>query len=515
MNASSTGRGSAFKSPNHVIVQFLLRSRGTVRRKCRRLAQQLRDAKRTVARFNRQLEQLREQNQSLQLRVTRTFPVPQPPALPDDPPLRRHGYGPRLISLAVNLAQAVGFRGAQRALRIVFEWWGIPQDLPHWTAIRTWVQRLGVATLAQPLEPADDWVWIVDHSNQIGPEKALVVLAVRSSQLPPPGQALQHHHVRMLAVRPGITWKREDVGAVYAELATQYGVPRAVLCDGAVELRESMSALNFEGKPVLVLQDFKHKAANRLEALLARDPRFAEFTTQVARTRSAIQQTELAPLTPPSLKQKARFMNLGTLLRWAQMALWVLEHPQAAVREWVTPERLEEKLGWLRSFAGELSVWQECQQVLERGVTFINQQGLFRGVCRRLRRVLLRGLKSAVSRTLAGELLRFVGQSQRRLRAGERLPLSTEILESCFALYKQLERQHAKGGFTSLLAGFAALLTPVTPSRIRSAFACTSVQTVKQWVQDHLGQTLTSKRVATYREFHRETRSATKLVTTG
>ena len=40
----------------------------------------------------------------------------------------------------------------------------------------------------------------------------------------------------------------------------------------------------------LVLQDFKHKAANRLEALLARDPRFAEFTTQVARTRSAIQQ---------------------------------------------------------------------------------------------------------------------------------------------------------------------------------------------------------------------------------
>jgi hypothetical protein len=36
--------------------------------------------------------------------------------------------------------------------------------------------------------------------------------------------------------------------------------------------------------------------------------------------------------------------------------------------------------------------------------------------------------------------------------------MSTEILESTFALYKQLERQHSKGGFTSLLAGFGALL---------------------------------------------------------
>jgi hypothetical protein len=510
-------QGSAFKSPRRVIVQVLLHSRQTLRSKCRRLRQKLSDARRTLAQLTRQLEHLREENQRLQcqLRATQTHPVRQPAALPDDPPLPRHGYGPRLISLAVNLAQAVGFRGAQRALHIVFEWWGVSQNLPHWSAIRNWVQRLGVATLAEPLELADDWVWIADHSNQIGPEKALVVLAVRSSQLPPPGEALQHQHMRVLTVRPGTTWKRADVAAVYAELAAQHGVPRAVLCDGAVELRESVSALNSGKKRVLVLQDFKHKAANRLEARLGRDPRFAEFLAQVARTRSAVQQTELAPLAPPSLKQKARFMNLGTLLKWARMALWVLEHPQSSARRWATPERLEEKLGWLRLFAGELAVWQECQQVLERGVTFINRHGLFRGGCRRLRRILLRDLTSAVSQTLARELLQFVGQAQRRLKRAERLPLSTEILESCFAVYKQLERQHAKGGFTSLLAGFAALLTPATPAGIRRAFSRVSVRDVKQWVQVHLGQTLTSKRVATYREFSHATGSATKLATIG
>ena len=36
------------------------------------------------------------------------------------------------------------------------------------------------------------------------------------------------------------------------------------------------------------------------------------------------------------------------------------------------------------------------------------------------------------------------------------MPLSTEILESSFGLYKQLERQHSKGGFTTLLAAFLA-----------------------------------------------------------
>ena len=44
---------------------------------------------------------------------------------------------------------------------------------------------------------------------------------------------------------------------------------------------------------------------------------------------------------------------------------------------------------------------------------------------------------------------RFVHDAEQQLRDGERLPMSTEILESTFGLYKQLERQHSKSGFTS------------------------------------------------------------------
>jgi hypothetical protein len=73
-----------------------------------------------------------------------------------------------------------------------------------------------------------------------------------------------------------------------------------------------------------------------------------------------------------------------------------------------------------------------------------------------------------------------------------------------------LERQHSKGGFTSLLAGFAALLKTATNESIRRAFSTVSVTDVRKWIHEKLGATLTSKRLASYNEF----RSATKLATT-
>jgi len=505
VSPSCTEYGLEFKSPLRAVVRFLLRSRDGKASKCRELKQELEEARRSVARqeveLERKIEEIRKLKQQVHcLETERQIRDQGITRLPADPPIGTHGYGQRMISLAVNLAQTVGLRGAHRALEILFEWLNVDQKIPHWTAIRSWVQRLGLAVMNKPIEPADDWVWMVDHSNQIGPEKALVVLGIRASQMPTPGTALKHEDVQLLKVQPGTTWKREDMAAVYTELAEQYGAPRAVLSDGAVELREGAECLKKQRSDLILLQDFKHKAANFLSVLVGKDKRFAEFHTLVGRTRSAIQQTELSHLTPPSPKQKARFMNLGAILQWATSVLWLIEHPEAKARQWVTAERLEDKLGWLRPFANDLAVWRECQEFVDEGITFINKYGLFRGAAEQLRTAVGTNLKHATSRQLAQQLIDFVANAERQIKKGERLPMSTEILESSFALYKQLERQHSKGGFTSLLAGFGALLKKTTPNTIRQAFSKVSVNDVKQWVRVNLGDTLTSKRLATYKE---------------
>ena len=109
-------------------------------------------------------------------------------------------------------------------------------------------------------------------------------------------------------------------------------------------------------------------------------------------------------------------------------------------------------------------------------------------------------------RQVTANLLRFVRQSESKLAAcrgdpGQRLPLSTEILESSFGLFKQLERQHSKRGFTSLLAAYGCLLHASTPESIRRDFARVSVKQMRAWVAKSLGKTLASKRQTACREF--------------
>ena len=109
------------------------------------------------------------------------------------------------------------------------------------------------------------------------------------------------------------------------------------------------------------------------------------------------------------------------------------------------------------------------------------------------------------SRRVLARLLTFVRATESQLAAGQRLPLSTAILESSFGRYKRLERQHSKGGFTSLLAGCGCLFKARTPETIRRDFAQVPVKKMRDWVAQQLGKTLTSKRQTAYQEFRNAT----------
>jgi len=283
-----------------------------------------------------------------------------------------------------------------------------------------------------------------------------------------------------------------------------------VLVDGAVELREGAEALQKIRKNTVILRDFKHYAANVMKKIVGEDKRFCEFSTQLGRTRSAIQQTEVAQFTPPSPKPKARFMNLKSTLLWANMTLWHLSHPWSEARKDITAQRMNDKLGWLRKFRDDIQRWSACQDVVSASLTFINEQGLFKGAARQLRdHFAAQNGDTSKGKTKAGDdsrkvlarLLKFIRDSESKLAEGQRLPISTEILESSFSLFKQLERQHSKGGFTSLLAAYGCLLHASTPKSIRRDFALISVKDMRTWVSEKLGKTLASKRQTAYREF--------------
>lgn len=148
MRTSWTGSWSDFKSPLRVVVRFLLRSRETKANKCRDLKQKLDETQRRLARQEAELERQREEMRELKRQTQRLETEKRIQAqatslrLPDDPPIGTHGYGARMVSLAVNLARTVGLRGTQRSLEIVFDWLGIQQKVPHFTTVRNWLQRV-------------------------------------------------------------------------------------------------------------------------------------------------------------------------------------------------------------------------------------------------------------------------------------------------------------------------------------------------------------------------------------
>ena len=150
-----------FKSSLSVVAGFLLRSRQTQAQRAKsrtREIQQLRkDLEQQQRTIREQRQQLAEKNSQIaRVQIENQRLRKQPPTLPDDPPLPHHEFGPKMISLCVNLARRTGLRSTPDVLKMILAWLGVDAKLPDWTTVRTWMLRVGVAASERPIEEADD-----------------------------------------------------------------------------------------------------------------------------------------------------------------------------------------------------------------------------------------------------------------------------------------------------------------------------------------------------------------------
>lgn len=403
------------------------------------------------------------------------------------------------------LDAGVSLRGVSRVLVVMAEAFGLPLDTPHWTTIRLWLMRLGHAELTMPLKKSDDWAWLADHSVQIGTAKCLAIVGIRLRDLPKPGACLQHRDLHLIALVPSASWTKQDVDRAFEEATKRTGVPRVIVTDHGADLYGGVQLFHERHPETAEVYDAKHKAACLLKPRLEKEPRWQEFHTKVGATRCAVQQTELAFLTPPAPKLKARYMNLQAQLEWAEGVLTILRDPPAEVQKWATPERLQAKFGWLKAFAEPLREWSEWQALVNRTVEFVDRQGVYRGMGRTLRQQLPRKFAHDSSRKLAKELIRFVVQQARQTKPSERFPGSTEVLESCFGKLKQLQKQQSRGGFTSLVVSFGAMLAETTTKVVNAALQQSGTQKVLAWCKHHLGITLFAQRKIAFAERAKET----------
>ena len=433
-----------------------------------------------------------------------------------------HCYSVTEITLTVVwvLTAHVSLRGVGLALTCLQELGiaaGVFASLPHPTTVRWWLLRLGYYKLHRPKEIADDWVWIVDHSNQFGQEKCLVVLGIRLSRwqelrdqaaLEEPTSAtddssgslagLRLEDMEIIDLQPVVVSNKEVVCRQLEANVCKTGVPRVILQDHGSDLAAGVALFQQTHPHTIELYDVNHKAACLLKARLEPNPRWKAFAAQVGRTKCQLQQTELAMLIPPSQRVKARYMNLETLIAWGGKTLALLEQPTPALLTHCTVERLQEKLGWLREYRVDLARWSEMEQVVQTTLQFVRREGYYPGAQHDLQRRLPPPPPEPEPARLREQLVGFVAAQGQRARAGERLPGSSEVIESCFGKFKSLERDQVHGGFTGLLLGLAAAVSSTTQAVMAQALAACKTRDVTTWIKEKLGATLGSKRRLAY-----------------
>ena len=380
--------------------------------------------------------------------------------------------------------------------------------MPASTTGRCWLLRVGLYQLQHPQEIADDWIWITDHTVQIGQEKCLAVLGVRLGELPAPGNCLRLEDLALLSLHVVTHSDRQIVQQQLEDTKSKTGVPLAILSDQGSDLKSGINRFCDAHPETCSLYDVAHKAASLLKALLAKDEDWKSFCTQVGQTKFQTQQTEWAFLVPPSGRSKARYMNLGHLLRWARETLYVLDHPSEALLRFATQERLEEKFGWLRSYRELVSQWSEYEVLLDHTVDQIRRYGYGSEAAYQVALRLGPHVRSESGQQLKDQLLRFVRDQSASVRSVDRLPGSSEILESAFGKLKSLAGDQQKGGMTSMLLGLGAIVGKIDRETIHEALVATPWKQVRKWIEDNLGTTFQAKRRLAYQQAASATKPA-------
>lgn len=390
-----------------------------------------------------------------------------------------------------------------------------PQEVeqaPSYATIRLWLLRLGLYKLQRPLQPASDWVWIVDHTMQIGTMKCLIILGLRlSCWQQAEDRRVCREDVEIIDLEPVETSTGEVVNQQFRKAAQRCGVPCAIVSDDGRDLHLGLNLYRADHPQTRWLYDIKHQTAALLKRTLEQDAQWTAFCQQSTRTKQSTFLTNLACLTPPQQRGKARYMNVDTQVTWGLKVLAVLEQPPPQLLEQVARETLEAKLGWLRDYHGALQSWQEVMQVIEVVEHQVRMEGIERRTVAKVWPQLKALGSGELSRKFRVQLLRALHQQARQCQPGERLPGSSEIVESVIGQYKHLQGERSPHGLTSLILSLAANVGEQTSHLLKTALEKVHTSDLFQWCKLKLGKTVQSQRKTIAAELEHGTKTATTL----
>lgn len=404
------------------------------------------------------------------------------------PPVLGQQNDPLLISQAIR-----GVIQYSTSLRGVAGWLAMMTGkvLGHDT-IRNWLLRLGYHLLHRPIPRRDDWVIFIDHTLVLGSSRCLLVLGTSLRRWQADPGALAHSEMEVLLLEVVTTSNGAVVCDQLRRLIGRIGTPVQIVSDHGGDLVKGIELLRQTYPEVVDTYDVSHKLACLLKAELESDARWQEFVAQAGRARAFLQQAAGGVPRPPSLRTKSRYQNLGPLVSWG-LEILDLDGPgfgdRLGKQRSTTADQarlwFDQKLGWLKDFAGELASWQGLLRLIEQTQRQIREGGLHSASASQLRQ----NLKPIDDRgrQFAERVWEFlVGQCQ-RVPAGQRYVGCSEVIESIFGKYKSyLERSPSPSLGNNVLL-FPLMVTGVTPKLVAEALRGVKHRMIRRFTEGLCG----------------------------
>lgn len=397
--------------------------------------------------------------------------------------MRRGQFSLTIVRLAMDLVLQTGssLRSAAASLRLIAERLGLDVAMPSFGAVRSWLLRLGCYALLRPL-PAGQWVWLIDHTVQIGASKLLVIVGCPLASVPL-DRPLRHSDLHLVGLSLMEHSTKETVAAELERATLRTGIPRQIASDEGADLDGGVKIFQQQHAGIAHVHDLAHQAANVLKSRWSKDPQWSELVSRLSQAAAKLRQTRAAHLLPPTVRPKARFMNVGPTLRFARRVLQLLDA--------ATPSaRLEDNYGWLRDCRQALANWTSEQAVVQSTVQHIRTHGVTRDTAAELDRLWSAQELTPGAQEVAARLRASVAAEGSQAHRGETLVGSTEVLESIFGKLKRLEGSYSGDSFTSLALVLGAIVGDRTEEQVHQALETVPKKVVTTATRRLLGTTV-------------------------
>jgi len=501
-----------YKSPLKKLVAFFKKSRDDWKRKChdakeelklaRKNNKNLRESKKIfkekvkcleadISKLNSAKEALEQEVHELQKTVDSIIDNAQ--ALNIVPERHQYPIGIIYMYISLVLTASTSLRGASKALEVFISTLNLDCSTPSWPSGRLWLLRLGYYKLTRPKEKADDWIYVADHFIQLDNKKCFVIMGIRQSQLSNLDRALIYEDMEPLAILPVNKSNGKIVCEQLEQTIQKTGVPCAIVGDYGSDLKKGVDEFCNKYPKTVYIHDIKHKTALILKHELEKDKDWQEFNRLRSVTKQKIQQTPLSFLNPRQQRTKARYMNVDASIEWGVNALDFIE--KQAKNPSFDKKMSEDNLGWIRNYKELIEQWNLILTMVSITEQRVRKQGIHKDIYSSVKKEISTISNSSKRvKNVRKQLLDFVKLESLKVVFKEKLLGSSEIIESVFGKLKEVEKEQSKSGLTGLVLTLAAMVSTTSMDVLTKALESVPVKKVMDWCEEHIGETVQSKR---------------------